>query len=246
MDIVVTSDLHYGYDKNTDQIIRSFFNNIKPFEYLLIAGDIISHSQYQMQVLFSIIRDYHANAKIAIVRGNHDFWHSSKRASTDENKFNSIDEVLLWQTDVFKRYNVDTLEDKTFFIGDYEVIGWDGWYQLQPKSNDHRYMPFKDSAQMHEYMQKRSDKYLEIIRKKLKSETKKILMTHYNLYDYHSPIMEEYNMNGNLNLLAEFLGQVEYLIFGHSHIPLDITQKGTRIINSGSDYNKPKYLRLSL
>lgn len=60
MKICFTSDLHHGFDNNTYRIHEKFFAKMafEDFDVLILAGDLCSHQQRNLESLFAMIRKH--------------------------------------------------------------------------------------------------------------------------------------------------------------------------------------------
>jgi len=98
MKILYTSDLHYGFNDKTRDILIEFFKKVKDEspDIIILAGDIISHEQRQFPKILKLIRESNPDIPILAVRGNHDFWYSKKDLySTGVNSYASMDDFFL-------------------------------------------------------------------------------------------------------------------------------------------------------
>jgi predicted phosphodiesterase len=240
MKIIYTSDIHAGHSsKISYNIIHDFITDINEEnpDILIIAGDLISHSQIQLEKLFKIIRSIIPSNPILIVRGNHDFWCYGK-----EIKINNYEELDKFQKLLFKKYNIQYLQDNPYIKDNVNIYGWDGWYKEEPMSNDFRYMfNLYDGIHFHDKLRSIShEKFTNIINTVNKDKGINIVVTHFNLIgQYRDRAL--YKMDGDFKYMDIIKEKFDYCIFGHSHKEFNEKIGNCKVLNSGSDYLIPQY-----
>lgn len=227
--IILTSDLHSGFSYRTHDILDKFYASVQKenADYLVIAGDIISHSQSQWDPTLVQLRD-HFDIPILVVLGNHDVWQDGHNKS-------------LWSTrkkifDKFEKYDITYLPDNPVVEDDFRIYGFDGWYKSSnPPSKDKYYLStLTEGINTHDYIRKRWGKdQLSIIPKK---DRHQIVVTHFDFTDHP--------MSADSGWLNEINTKADVLCVGHSHIQRFDEIMDMQIINTGSDYDDPKYVRL--
>jgi predicted phosphodiesterase len=227
--LILTSDLHYGVTDSTSYILDEFYRGVLKDEpdYLIIAGDIISHEQKQWDEAFRQLRSYFS-VPILTVLGNHDLWQSYGKKS-------------IWQlrTDIItkmKKYDITYLPDDPVLEETFRIYGFDGWYGCsEPPSRDLEFMhSMIEGVPTHNYLKKQSLRQLLSIPKK--SDVQQVVVTH---FDYTSSDMSADTKW--LNLIDE---RADILCVGHSHIHRFDNMMSMQIVNCGSDYDKPKKIKL--
>jgi predicted phosphodiesterase len=228
MKIIATSDLHYGYSEKTYEILDNFYNKIneKNPDYIIIAGDIISHNQDQWDPALEQLREYFG-VPILVVLGNHDFWNSPKK---------SIWETKKYIFEKFEQHDITYLPTNPIEEDTFNIYGFDGWYNKNPPSNDLNFMYEKtEGINTHEYMKYEAEQQLKNIpgKKYIKNH---IVVTHFEMNN--SP------MAGDKRWLEELEPKTDTLIVGHSHKINETFFRTMKIINPGSDYDDPIFYQV--
>jgi predicted phosphodiesterase len=243
MKIAVTSDLHSGISENTAEIHDRFYEelNSQSWDILILAGDLSTSKFYHLKGFAKRIRK-HISRPILCVRGNHDLW--------DKTIYN-LHKIMKDTELLFAAHDIHLLSNGNFkIINDIGFFGWDGWYQLlYPRTNDENYMPKfvngkPTGAWLHEYEQKEFSKVLENIdtyRTEIVMTNgipKVVCVTHMPIFEHYT-IQSEYSANQRLIYFLE--DKCNVLCYGHTHKKMDEIINGIRVLNSGSDYDKPAY-----
>lgn len=252
MKIALTSDLHYGFNNKTGHIHRKFWAKIAPMlaeenvKVLILAGDLASSKLSELRDCLALIRE-HIQIPIVIVRGNHDFWDAPNK-NDPESGFRNWLRINELHKRWFRQFDVHHLEDGPKIVNGVRFVGWDGWYRHpNPPTNDGLYM-FKghDGAEMHHFMCSRAWKKFDEVLAELQASNnfrKTIAVTHHNLY-CDNPKYEVYS--GHPTFLTELVGYVDVFACGHNHQYLkefiDLDLRPLLMVNSGSDYNRPRIL----
>ncbi len=227
MKALLTSDLHYGFNDKTESKITKAIRRLPPSDIMLIAGDLISNKQSQLEPLLNKLRHYHPDQKIGIVFGNHDYW-------SDEGM--DFPEIFDHHETICKKHDVTILSEEPLVIDDVVIFGMDGWYgNPAPGTNDWRRMPLHTPTGecAHRFMFNRAFKQFHKILDNVKKSTarKKILVTHFDITSNH----------GNPFIADAAIDAFDYLLMGHTHQELKAVCEGKWLHNAGSDYNQPKY-----
>lgn len=233
MKIILTSDLHFGLDHRTGNKHARFWSKVaaEDPDVLCIAGDIASHKQDQVEKCFKHIRRWLPTVPIFVVWGNHDFWGTGKNFPDlvrDRMKFNQGERI--------RHLNGDFV-DIVVKNKKVRLCGFDGWYaDPNPPTNDKIRIPGgEESFQI--LKDKAKVDYEKVMRIDTKSVEYALCMTHFPPFaerEYHSLCANQYYFQP---LTEKF----DYLFVGHSHQDNDFVVNGCRVLNAGSDYNKPKY-----
>lgn len=229
--IVLTSDLHYGFTHLTHMILDEFYQDIvirDDPDYLIIAGDIISHKQSQWDSALKQLRN-HFDCPILVVLGNHDIWQSSRKRDT----IWSLKKKILTK---LKLYDITYLPHDPIIEEDFRIYGFDGWYgKREPPSNDLEHMSsYIEGIWTHDYLKKTVGvDQMKMIPEK--GEIQQIVVTHFD-YTGH-PMSAEMRWLDTLNEKADIL------CVGHSHKHKFENIMDMQIINPGSDYDNPDSVR---
>lgn len=171
------------------------------------------------------------------------------------NKKISYEHMKVTQREWFEEFNMHYLQDGEFIYKDEAIFyGYDGWYKtIPPPSNDKNWMPpYAKMCPIDQYLSYRANKTLDNIllsaegMKRVKPHLKTICATHHSLTPYRGG---HDTMNGDPRHLDFLSENFDYVFNGHSHQEVDLMHEYTygnkvyscRVINVGSDYDKPKY-----
>ncbi len=237
MRIALTSDLHAGFTEKTGSIHEIFFNklNEEDWDILIIAGDLGSTKIAHVKSISKRIQRL-INKPVLVVRGNHDLW--------DKSKYN-VRETLKLTEQIFKDNGIHLLSNNPFKLNNLHILGWDGWYQhLYPPTRDEDYIaPYTNGKLTFRFLQEEAERTFQKILDKTKEirtidNQKIICVTHMPCF-YHPTVYGDHSANQRyINYLEGFC---DILCFGHTHVQVDDTQFGIRILNAGSDYDEPAY-----
>lgn len=244
MKLILASDTHYGLDGKTHGKHDRFWkkvakciaeNDVKAF---LWAGDLACNTQHQLKRSIEQARK-HIKIPIALVRGNHDWWDCPSKQ--DKHFGRQFHELQVMHRQLFGANDIYHLEDSPMVVEDVIICGWDGWYGVSnPPTKDERFM-FRDvqGCPMHVFMSNRAwKKFDEVLETDVSKYRAAIAMTHHNLYT--EPGHE--NLCANLKFLDMIKAKFDVVCCGHNHQRRDDVEDGLRILNSGSDYNRPEFL----
>jgi len=246
--LALTSDTHYGHSKNTHRIHEKFLealaadiktNDVKA---LIHAGDWTSYKQDQFKRTLAMFRKYiPANIPIVAVRGNHDLWQGGNRK-----KFGYIHhhgQMMQQHEEWFKANNIHHLEAGPMQLGDVIIYGFDGWYRVaEPTTNDEIYMGWNDveGCPIMPYLSNRAHKKLdEILAQDLSGYRASVLVTHHPSFT-DDPGYED--LCANLKFFDPIVEKFDAYAVGHSHQFINQRFGKCLVLNSGSDYDKPKHL----
>jgi len=240
MRILLTSDTHYGMDHNTDKIHRKWLLKAKDEnpDIVIHAGDWISSKQKQFKRTIEIFRETFPVVPILTVRGNHDFWDGDE-------EFGSIHEIFKQHEEWFREFNIHHLS-KPFEKDGVAFFGFDGWYHnLNPETNDLAWMPnHVDGIPVHQYLSKLAHKDLgnliglDFIENGW-IEKISVCVTHFPPFEH---LFGRNPYGANPQYMQFLIDKFDFLCVGHSHKKEDFVKGMCRVLNSGSDYNKPAYL----
>jgi len=245
MKLTKTSDTHYGFSQRTHRIHETFLNNLyeeivnNGSKALLHAGDWNCNKQDQLYRSLKMFRKYLPNIPIVTVRGNHCLWDWQKKGTRR----------LLWgemqriHAEWFKEHDIHHLEnDGPVIIDNTIIVGWDGWYHdINVDSNDASQMIGNiDGQPTHYYQNRRAHKAFEkIVDMDLSMYDKVIGMTHMPPWTKGTNRLD---MISNPAILPIAKEKFDIFVTGHSHDYRNRFSDGLYLINSGSDYDKPKWL----
>lgn len=266
MKIAATTDTHLGASQNTIKIHEKFIKRLaaEEFDVLVHTGDIASHKQKQLHRSLSMFREALGDIPILFVLGNHDLWDMEawNQKNKRYNKRTSYESMRATQREWFDELNVHYLQDKEYYYKDEAIFyGYDGWYKNLPSgSNDKHWMPpVAKQCPIDTYLVYRSNKTLDSILmaaegvKRDKPNIKLVCATHHSLTKYRGGSAND-NMNGDPRHLDFLSENFDLVLNGHSHQEVDQIHAFThgnsvhscRIVNVGSDYDKPKYRILEI
>jgi predicted phosphodiesterase len=243
MRLVLTSDTHFGHDGKTQSKHQKFLKAVAEEnpDVLVHAGDWTSSKQEQFRRTLEMFRE-ELRCPIVAVRGNHDFWQTVDRFHFLQETESLFEQHEIW----FRQFNIHHVSQGPFVIDGWTITGFDGWYgNLNPPTNDEKFMPlFTQNMRTMEWFNRKAHWDLQDILDKVDlSREKKICVTHFPPFT-ENQLYAQFCANQNyLEVLCE---RFELLLVGHSHRECDWVFKGTRIVNSGADYNAPKYKVLDL
>jgi predicted phosphodiesterase len=248
------SDIHMNHSHNTVKIWRKFFRKklrAKLFDIIVVAGDIASVKQKDLNTFFGLLREFFPNHKVFWVKGNHDFYDRKSwfRGSynADERRRKPITrewnyyKILEYHKKLCNQYNLIHLDGSFEELNkDIVLFGFDGWYGYKPITNDVLMIPdnLKDNSLLRNKAHDDLNNILNTVEKYYQDEgVIKICMTHFPPYTFQPQYK---HMIANENYLKFIAEEFDYLLLGHSHRDEDWNFKGCRIINTGSDYDKPQ------
>ena len=251
MKVILTTDLHEGFDHKTNRINKKFINKMAQeivddpdIKVMVITGDLASHKPKQFPRILKMLRAK-IHIPILVVRGNHDLW-GRKEGKFDRDgkwiqpKFPTIASIYAQQDKWFKDHNIHHFEKDNFKIDDVLFIGWDGWYHsLNPPTNDDYHMTaYTEGIRTTEWLTRRAEKEFDRVIFDNTEAKHRIAVTH------HSPLPSDWlyrDHAANPKFLQQITCRFDHFLIGHTHQKTDMVIDGCRIINAGSHYNKPKY-----
>lgn len=254
MKILHLSDIHMNHSHNTAKIWRKFFiKKLKDedFDIIVVAGDIASVKQKDINTFFSLLRTYFPNVKTFWVKGNHDFYDKKSWFRGSYNAYRrthnpitrqwTYDKIIKYHQDLSKKYNLIHLDGSFEELSENIVLfGFDGWYGYSPQTNDVLMIPdvLKDNEILRNKAHDDLNKIFNSLDKNYKDKNMiKICMTHFPPYTFNPHYK---HMIANENYLKFISEEFDYLLLGHSHKDEDWYFKDCHIINTGSDYDKPQ------
>ena len=162
----------------------------------------------------------------------------------------SWNEMIESHKDIYAKYNIIHLDGTSYDINDkVTAIGYDGWYAdanvTTLGTNDYKFLPeMIETAPAHIYLRYKAEKDLDKILN-IDTEGKIVVgMTHMPPFSNTEPVVDPGvvpKWNANPTFLKLLTDKCDYFLVGHNHKALDVVFNDCRIINSGSDYEKPKY-----
>lgn len=237
MRILLVSDMHFGISQTTKKIWDKYWKSSvekEQFDLVIAAGDIgtarLSH--YETGIRF--LSERAEGRPVLAVRGNHDFWDRGRR---------NFLATIRRQEEIALKYNVLLLEGTNKWENDeIRIIGWDGWYAHNPfgVTNDFNHMPdhIDNSTTVDEFMRKREYGHLSGVLDQTNCHHKIVAVTHMPCL----PGIGNPRYNANVRHGEMLMGKVDVICFGHSHERLELQIGRTRVLNAGSDYDKPNHM----
>jgi len=246
MKVLLTSDTHYGLNGKTHSKHSKFWKKIQKeietqdIKVLIWAGDVAVNKQRQFKRSIEQARE-HVDIPILLVRGNHDFWDVLDRKD-EQAGHRGFHRLEYLHQHLFKKYDIHHLERGPKVIDNVLFCGWDGWYgDADPPTND-AYNMFQDvqGCPMHVFMSNRAwQQFDEILAIDLTPYRASVAVTHHNPY-VNDKKWEKCCANPKFyDIVKE---RFDYFCCGHNHQRKDNVEDSCRVLNSGSDYNDPKYL----
>lgn len=263
MTIAITTDTHYCLSTHDCNILMLEQLKLENPHILLHCGDVSNSNWYEQKQYFELVRNILGNILIVTVNGNHDWW--CKYYDIDPTKLNiekihNCEDILkVLQKEVYGPLDIHhASENLTHYENGKKIYisGFDGWYSdlNVPRriTNDYKKIP-QYYINGGNYLNTRSvigfEKSIEFLNKV--DDGIKILMTHFGFTenctkDWKS--RDTGNYFGNNPKFENYIDNVDYLFYGHSHIEDDSISKNnhTKILNTGSDYDNPKYRILEI
>ena len=249
------SDIHINDPaKNSVKIWRKYFQKKllkEDFDIIVIAGDIASHKQKDLNTFFHLLRQFFPTIKVFWVKGNHDFYDKKSwlhgsfsqelRAHKPRTREWTYQKMLQYHKELSKKYNLIHL-DGTFEELNKNIVlfGFDGWYGYTPNTNDELMIP--DELKDHSLLRNKAHNDLNNILLQIDQYYKdekiiKICLTHFPPYTFQPQYR---HMIANENYLKFIAEEFDFLLLGHSHRDEDWYFKNCHIINTGCDYNIPQ------
>lgn len=249
----LTSDTHYGFGSKTHKFHMRFLAKLwqaiqdEGVAAVIHAGDWSCNQQHQFMRTMKMFRQYiPKEIPILAVRGNHDLWDwpdgYKVRAKRHWGELKRIHEKWFFQ------HNIHHLEEGEYVVDDVIVCGFDGWYgQANPPTNDKDMIV--DNIEGCPAMIYHSSRAYKELNRVLATDTSKhakaICVTHFppiggdrkNGYD-----PKDLSFSANPKYLQPIVDKFDVLCMGHSHQRVDRMHKKCRLLNCGSDYNKPEFL----
>jgi predicted phosphodiesterase len=262
------SDTHAGFDKSTIQIHEKFFRKLasENIDVLFWAGDIGSSKQSDVESSFKLARKSLPGVKIVLIFGNHDWWNGRPDKLPWKQDIDLYSHIGFYRArnrlpvrlrpqpygmmvENHKKWATENdiilLDGDSYNLSEnIVVLGMMGWYKETNVqvlgTNDYKYMPEKiQDVPVHMYLSYKAEKDLE---KLLYTDTEGktvVFITHFPPFT-EDPAYEKYCANPKfMDFMTE---KADYLLVGHSHKACDFIHNDCRVMNCGSDYNKPKYI----
>lgn len=234
----LTSDLHFGFTAKTILKHEKFFAKLalEKFSALLLAGDLISHQQTQLNSLFRVIRKHLPEAPIYACLGNHCHWDQKHYLKGRPD----YKQLKIGHKNVFLQYGIEHVENGPHAVGDVGIVGYDGWYgHPNPPTNDLNFMKSVwEEGYPHSVLAKKADTdFLYVMDSDLSRFRKTVCVTHF------PPFVGDYRYKdyvGNPRHYGPLREKFDVLCYGHTHRAEDFTDGRCRVLNSGSDYEKPQ------
>ncbi len=255
MRFAVTTDTHYCKDFHI--LIVDMLKKIKEYspDVLLHSGDVGSTNWYEQKLFWEIARDILGEKIVMItVRGNHDWWdryYNIDPVSLGIKRPKEFKEIIeIHQKEIYDVYNIKHASEN-FSFGNIHISGFDGWYQDANvplrKTRDGSLIPryYVDSNEWFNHNVKGFGNSINYLNSK---DGTKILITHHgftecSIFDWKNLDSRVEDYFGNNLKFEDFIDNVDYLFYGHTHVEMDAVSKNghTKIINVGSDYYYPRF-----
>lgn len=234
MKAVLFTDPHFGFDDSIRKIPERVLNELRlqTFDLIAISGDWGAMKLVHVYWAFKAFREAFPDKKIIGVLGNHDLW---------DKEIRSLSEKFLLIQEWAKEFDIHLLEKNPYEVNGFLFLGFNGWYyQEHQKTKDHEYIfPYTDDGEnVDNFLRKQADEAVNFMIDYPKENKTVISMSHFPCV---SEIIDKPELSGNPmhgEILTEFS---DVIIFGHTHVPVDVTVGKSRVINSGADYNRFVY-----
>lgn len=234
MKLLIFNDPHRGFDHNTAKIQDKVLSKIdhNSFDIIAVVGDWGADKLENVENCFKAFRKAFPTKKIIGVIGNHDLWDKTNKSILY--KFEKISEFS-------KKYDIHLLENNPFEKDNFLFLGFNGWYHhphFDTKDSMYMYQYVEGGTPVDNYLRNLADKAVNFMIDYPKENKKVISITHFPCI---LEAMDKPQWNGNPahgDILLEFS---DLILFGHTHVALDLEIKGKRVINVGSGYNELKY-----
>lgn len=266
MKFTFTSDTHRGFSEKTHKLHEYLVAEMRaenPDLYVL-AGDLGLHKKEHFRKSLEFFRAELGDKPILLVRGNHDFQHCTFNFHSMEWRIyqKSFSAMLMQQSEWFAKFNIHHLESGPFDIGGFRFVGWDGWYgtkeedllrkrdeifsktlkKVRMPSDPERLTPYIDGMKTFAWLGERSEqmfqKAIQSAKEHPGGREKVVAITH--MPPYLTAEHEELH-DGDITQLPRLAPFAATLLHGHSHKASDQIIEGVRVLNAGSDYDKPKF-----
>lgn len=246
MNLILTSDTHYGMDGKSHSKHERFWRKVRDsiekndVKALIWAGDIACTTQRQVRRSIEQMRD-HIKIPVAFVRGNHDWWDDLDRKDKHAGERRPYAVLSREHLELFGKHRISHLEDGPLVIEDVVICGWDGWYgNSNPPSNDaDRIFRDVEGCPAHVFMSNRAwRKFDEVMSTDIDKYRAAVAVTHF------APYVTDRKwemMCANLKFYDMIKEKFDVFCCGHNHQAKDRVEDGCRVLNSGSDYNKPQF-----
>lgn len=248
------SDLHTGYDHNTIKIHTKFFSEhkdiINSLDALIIAGDLISHSQHQFKTLFRNLRNV-TDIPVLMVRGNHCFWAVPRGKVYPDYK-----DIIDKQESLFTEFNIHHLEKGAVTIksatGSVKIWGFDGWYnRVNVESNDRSHMRriwHTTPPDPFEFLIKKANSDFNTILSDVGTDNSnhKILVTHFPPINFlekeqdHEYYIDQRDNGGIRAFLDPISENFNLVLMGHFHGYYKKAVRNCVFRTTGCNYNQPR------
>jgi predicted phosphodiesterase len=237
MKLCLTSDTHYGFSSDTRGLLERMLCNIaaESPDVVLHAGDWASTKFEEFEACVKLFRQYLPNTPIIGSLGNHDYW----AQDTDIIGVSSTEEHLKLLHDTMTKYNILTsfMDIKQQIA----ISAMQSWYKnTHPPSNDHHFMVSGNAA--HHIMCTYADTDYARVLQHVKEfpAFKHVVVSHFTPYNYRYGYT---SMCGPLRPFDDLITEgIKYLCLGHSHEYQNELVFGCRLINTGSNYDEPKFV----
>lgn len=230
------------------------------FDIILLCGDFCGGSKGHKTVAATIrlLREYHPDAIVLSVIGNHDFWYAGKARKLPMGGYsygnphpsefwNNYNKIL----ECFKKHNVHFLDEAGLYIhpdfSDIVLVGHSGWYAHQnPPTNDIGYLPTALEGHTNGFLYKRAMKMLDANLEALDAIYEPDF--HTVCFVSHFPVIkagpdykgrfEDFSWSESIGDMMQEQYSCKHFFCGHAHQ----YHNGPLRYESGSDYGNPAYL----
>lgn len=229
------------------------------FDVIAQMGDMCGgqDGRRSVRTIGKMLRNHFPTKPIITVLGNHDFWLAGKKKPERHDDYmpnqRSFHHVSMptWKVSLdgiqqdLKELNIHFLDkDGPFRLDGWTFVGHTLWYgNMNPPTNDDKYMPLGVDGDTHKYLYSTALKELDVNLAQLTPDDINLV------FCSHFPIVNFVNHGDHTYGGPEFLGKImreefkiNYFLNGHAHQ----FHNGPDRFEAGSDYEKPKYLIVSL
>jgi predicted phosphodiesterase len=251
MKVLIATDIHHGYSAEGDRAWEAKLQALwqeheYDIEHVILGGDNGSNDpQHEVDCLRNV-QGIFGDAEIHWVPGNHSYW--SRRHDDAQATLNFIRKST-------EKTGIHYLADEPLVLTEAKTLitGFGGWYsESPPQTNDPNWIgDFANSEVfLRDHAREGFTNATRLCREKKAEGWTTYVVTHFPFFESVKKLDWKGRRHGGyfggpLEWESELHG-VDTVVFGHTHWAFHgLAQNGTtRIVNPGSDYEKPSVLLL--
>ena len=253
MKILIATDIHHGYSQQGDRAwkekLEALWNEHEDdIGHVILGGDNGSNDPQLEWDCLRNVQEQFGDAEVHWVPGNHSYW--SNRHDTAADVLNRIRKLA------FKK-GILYLADEPIFLPEHKTVitGFGGWYsESPPRTNDPNWIGDFENSEifLRSHAQEGFDKALKVCAEKKAEGWTTYLVTHFPFFESVKELDWKGRQNGGYFggplEWEDQLDAVDTVVFGHTHWAFEGVAKNgrTRLVNPGSDYEKPQVLVLEV